>query len=81
MALVRTQVHLQQRAIKRQKSLMLGNPLRLVGHHVNGVGVVPGHVRQDGPIRTTDKRKTAGVARPPNHTSRGVPNVGEAARR
>ena len=41
---------------------------------------MPVHARQDGPIRTTNKRKMAGVAKPPSHTSRGVPDVGEAAR-
>ena len=66
------------KAIRHQESLMRGSPLRLRGHQVNGVGVVPVHARQDGPIRTTNKRKTAGVAEPPSHTSRGVPNVGEA---
>ena len=78
--MVRTLVHLRQKAIRHQESLMLGDPLRLLGHQVNGVGVVPGHARQDGPTRTTNKRKTAGAAKPPSHTSRGVPDVGEAAR-
>ena len=59
---------------------MLGNPLRLLGHQVSGMGVVPVQARQDGPIRITNKRKMAGVAKPPSHTSRGVPDVGEAAR-
>ena len=60
---------------------MLGNLLRLLGHQFNEVGVVPVHARQDGPTRTTDKRKKmAGVAKTPSQTMRGVPNVGEAAR-
>ena len=43
---------------------MLGDPLRLLGHQVNGVGVVPVHARQDGPIKTTNKKKKmAGVVR------------------
>ena len=59
---------------------MLGSPRKLLGHRINGVGVVPVHVRQDGPTETTNKRKMAGVAKPPSHTLRGVPNVGETAR-
>ena len=68
------------KATRHQERLMLGDALRLLGHQVNGVGVVPVHARQDGPIRTTNKRKMAGVAKPPSHTSRGVPDVGETAR-
>ena len=59
---------------------MLENPLKLRGHQFNGAGVMPVHARRGGPTRTENKRKMAGVPRPPSHTSRGVPDVGEAPR-
>ena len=79
-AMVRNLVHRRPKATRQQESLKLGDPLRLLGHQVNGVGAVPVHARQDGPIRTTNKRRMTGVPRPPSHTSRGVPDVGEAPR-
>ena len=48
------------KATRHQERLMLGNPLRLLGHQFNGVGVVPVHARQDGPTRTTKKKKKDG---------------------
>ena len=78
--MARSLVHLRPKTTRQQESWIRGGPLRLLGHPVNGVGVVPVHARQDGPIRTTNIRKMAGVPRPPNHTSRGVPDVGEALR-
>ena len=39
---------------------MLGDPLRLLGHQFNGVGVVPVHARQDGPQGQQTKERWLG---------------------
>ena len=58
---------------------MLESPLMLRGHQFNEAGVVPVRARRDGPKRTANKGKMAGVAETPSQTTCGVPNAGEAA--
>ena len=69
-------------ATRHQERLMLGIPLRLLGHQFNGVGVVPVHARQNGPTRTTNKKKKkkdGWGSKTPSQTMRGVPDVGHSS--